>query len=504
MATLWSNIMARTSAAIRAFREPALISDPLTTISGDFGDWDSRRLRYTIFWAFYENDAYREIQTWSKRYKTDYGLYRWIRNIYNPAYRIGEFWKAHLWGGELSKAIPVKTENEDILEPLAQIQRWSNLQIKKDTAALYGSILGDVGIQVIDDTEREKVYLEVIHPGTIKDVDLDPFGNVKAYVIEEERESPLKADQKVTYLEEVTRDGDNVIFQTFLNGKPWDWTGNGAMWTTAYGFVPLVMIQHNDVGLDWGWSELQPLRSRMHEVDDQVSILNDYIRKMVASPNLLAGISDPVDTPVITHSTNPAGSQARQENPQIGRDEVPNLYAPLGATSTSLVSELNIEQVSNHIDKLLDDLEENAPELRLSKSDKEAAGEKSGKAIREARRLTESKVEQRRVNYDDGLVRAMQMAVAIGGFKDYFEGFDLDSFASGDLDHTIDDREVFPIDPLDKMEILEKRFTIGNFPTLSRWREMGLTEEQVEQMLIDAQAEDDFGMAPVGLLGEEE
>ena len=90
----------RVVAAYKAFREPYLVSEPATA-DDDFSDHEARKLRYAIFWSFYENSAYRNVHSWSTQYRIDYGLYRYIRNIYNPAYRLGEFWKAHLWGGML-------------------------------------------------------------------------------------------------------------------------------------------------------------------------------------------------------------------------------------------------------------------------------------------------------------------------------------------------------------------------------------------------------------------
>ena len=61
----------------------------------------ARNMRYRILWAMYENSAYRNLHHWSKSYKVAYGLYRYIRAIYNPSYRLGEFWKAHLLAGKL-------------------------------------------------------------------------------------------------------------------------------------------------------------------------------------------------------------------------------------------------------------------------------------------------------------------------------------------------------------------------------------------------------------------
>ena len=79
----------------------------------------------------------------------------------------------------------------------------------------------------------------------------------------------------------------------------------------------------------------------------------------------------------------------------------------------------------------------------------------NGLALRVARQPTETKVRQRRALYDDGLVRAQQMAVAIGGWRELqgFEGFDLNSYAAGVLDHAIGDRPVFANDPQDKLEL---------------------------------------------------
>jgi hypothetical protein len=60
----------------------------------------------------------------------------------------------------------------------------------------------------------------------------------------------------------------------------------------------------------------------------------------------------------------------------------------------------------------------------------------------------------RRAGYDSALMRAHQMAVAIGGMRGYvgYQGFSLDSYRAGALEHSIGDRPVFAIDPLDRIE----------------------------------------------------
>jgi hypothetical protein len=104
-------------------------------------------------------------------------------------------------------------------------------------------------------------------------------------------------------------------------------------------------------------------------------------------------------------------------------------------------------------------LEKDYPELRYDSA--RATGDASAKALREVRKACESKVHGRRVVYDDALVRAHKMALAIGGWRGYegYEAFDLGSYAAGDLDHSIGERTVFLLDPLDRIEEIQAQLT---------------------------------------------
>lgn len=465
-------------AAYRAFREPALVSDPAIE-SGEFGEFESRRLRYAINWSFYENDAYRKVHGWSTRYKTEYGLYKHIRNIYNPVYRDAEFWKAHLWGGsldpqagdgvEVPSALPILTDNDAIRPAISQLWRWSNWQTNKDVTVLYGAVLGDAAIAVVDDALRGKVYLKFLHPGKLSSIEMDSFNNVKAYTVQEERLDPTGKTRRVVYREDAFRDGDDVVYQTYLNDVPYDWEGKGSEWVEPYGFIPLVLIQHNNVGLDWGWAEMHSLRSRVHEVDDLASKVSDYIRKAVDAPIMFAGINPPSDVPTV------AGRDVTTARPAPGREEVPAFYGPLGATATPIVPDLDISRAVGHIDNILREIERSHPELQDDIWN--AGGETSGRALRIARQRVESRVIARRANYDDPLIRAQQMAMAIGGHRGYFEGFSLDSYAAGLLAHSIGQRPVFAIDALDKLELEEAELRVElQREAVRRERAMGAGE----------------------------
>lgn len=439
-------------AAIKAFREPYLLAtlhDP-----GDFEDWDARRVRYAILWGFYENTAYAQSHNWSQAYRAKYGLYRYVRGIYNPANRIVGFCRDHVWGGALDReaqaegALPILTDNEALRPAIAQLWRWANWNTRKDLVTLYGAALGDSAIRVVDDVTHGKVYMDVVNPGTLEDVTLDDYGNVKGYTITETRKDPRGSGRDVSYQEVASRDGDSVVYQTFLDGAPYAWNGEAAEWAVAYGFVPLVVVKHIDVGLKWGWSELHAGRGKFSEVDDVASKLNDQIRKLVDAPWFFTGMKGPETTP------KPTSAHNATTDPLIGRQEMPAFYSSNdNAKATALVAPLDIAATSATIREMLAELERDYPELRLSVA--QAAGEVSGRALRTARQPVETKIAQRRGVYDNALVRAQQMAVAIAGWRGLpdFRGFGLDSYEAGALDHQIGTRPVFEEDPIDGAEI---------------------------------------------------
>lgn len=463
----WSNFMKRLTAAKVAFDKPVVITD-LLDVDADWNNYDSRRLRYDIFWAFYENTQYDEVlstfRNWAAQYKTRYGLYKYIRAIYNPSYRLGEFWRSHIWAGSTKEIIDHfeygENVNEDQLrEAIEQIWQWSNWEIKKDIVPLYGSIMGDVAISIVDDQERQKVFFNIVHPGNLSFVELDPAGNVKGYEIQEMRLDPrTHLERTVVYTEVAMRnDAGNVVFITLLDGEPYPWNGIEASWERPYGFIPMVVIQHNDVGLPWGWSEILPGQSKFREVDDVTSKLDDQIRKLVDSPWLMSGVSKPTDSPTVSETS--LTSTAALNRPQPGREEVPIFYGPEGASATPLVADLEIEEVSNHISTIIKEIERDYPELRLTSLLNENVGAVSGRALEIARQPSESKVRQRRPNYYNAMIRANQMAVTIAGFNGYNE-FNLDSFGDGRLDHSIGELPIFTSGEFDKQELLNGKVTI--------------------------------------------
>lgn len=448
--------------ALTAFREEYMRGDWLDT-DDNWSDPDARRLRYAILWANYDNTAYRNsVHNWANLYKGSYGMYAYTRRLLGVPYRLGEFWKAHTWAGRLdvegdeagnAGALPIDTANDDLRAPIAQIWQWSNWHVKMTLVPLWGSVMGDAFIRVRDDTRREKVYLEAVHPGTVYDLEKDPFGNIKAYTIIEERPDPENESLDVEYRETATRENGRVVFRTFRDGSPYDWreyedgeTAVGAEWSVEYDFIPMVHVMHTDIGLGWGAGEVGQALVKIREIDDGLSMRSDQLRKTVNVKWLFAGMRRPSDG---TLSFN--RSADTDEKPEIGREEEHALYAPdPSARAQALVANLDIQGGVAHTKQLLDMLEDDYPELKYERLRR--GGVLSGEALRIARQPTVTKVQQIRPQYDGALVRAQQMAVAIGGLRGYFSGFGLESYNQGNLNHTIDERDVFKPDEAERYE----------------------------------------------------
>lgn len=514
MPGIWGRLMTGIRAGVTAYRESSFSSAEMSAAARAIGGWasyDARLQRYSVYWALYENSIYRDtLNLYATKLKADLGLYRHIRSIYNPAFRLGEFWATHLMGGaydpaagdgdETPSSLPIVTTNTAIRPAIERLWRDSNWQVGKSIWSRYGAVMGDAPLKVVDDPEKGRVSLVPIDPRKLRDFVVDSAGNIKAYALEEYRDDPLLPGQKVRYVETAERDGETVIYRTYRGEGMalFAWDPNPAEWTVDYGFVPMVWAQHLNVGAGSGWSELHSDRSKIFEVDDQASNLSDFVRRMVNAPWVLSGAKAP-EQPLSIH---PNFSQASQA-PPVGmtdsrtKDKQGMLYLPdPQARPHALVTDLNIADVTANILALTDEIERDYPELRFDKL--RASGDASGEALRIARQPAEAKVLARRSGYDDALVRAQMMALAIGGFRGYdqYQGFSLDSYNAGALDHTVGPRPVFDLDEIDRISDETARATAlkamvdAGVPLASAMRRAGYKPDEIQQAEAEKAAND--------------
>lgn len=450
---------------------------------GDTAFAESRLDRYDLLWALYQNAAYNELITVLRRYQPDRRFYRWIRGVYNPTRRVVEFYVQHVAGGVLDirpgrGALPIETELEALRPAIGQIWEWSNWQSKKSLMVRYGAGLGDVFLKVVDDPARGKALMQVLWPGIVTKVAHDAYGNVVGYTIE--YTGMDEEGKRYAYRETA----DKEAFRTFKDDVPHAFNEAGlAAWPNPYGFVPMVHGKHLELGGDFGAVPHHATMDKVHEVNDQASLLNDQVRKAVNVPWAFIGV-DPGDMELTS-----------------GQDDVP-IIAIKGKTKQevdvkALLFDINIEAALANIQSQLEELERDHPELTIKRL-REQVRDVTGRAVKMIFADAEQLVVEARANYDDAQRRAIQMALSIAGWRGYgeaFAGIDLGSYDQGTLRFSFGERSVLPEDEVERTQAdlqgaqaAEAKLKAG-LPRRQVWREMGYSEEEIVLMETDLAAE---------------
>lgn len=470
--------MAAAQAAIYTFNERALVA------SEDY-DWDNvnaRLFRYALAEAYYSNIVYRDIATFSGTLKAQHSLYRSIRGVYNPVYRLVEAYGAKVYGGTLdfedlsAGAIPIRMATPELMDAIKQVWLWSNWQNDKTLYVRTGAKLGDSAIKIVDEPDKGRVRMEVLHPGKIKDITVDAVGNVKAATIEY-RQYDAEKDRWFTYTEKITKTNPQTVhFATFRDGKPYafnaDTAGNPMPeWDVPYGFIPLVVVHHKNVGMQWGANAFNAARDKIDEINDAASLLNDQTRKAVNVLWYFAGVAGAKELSV---STNTASDDK-------DRDKMPAIYGPADSVPTPMIANVDIAAASEIIAQMLLELERDMPELALHRL--REGGNLTAPGVRAAYDDAVSRFKEAQGVYDDGLIRAHKMAVTIGGFRGYdgFAGFGLDSYERGDLDHIIAERPVVG-DDLSKSEKINA-LQAAQAPSWLILQELGYDDDTIKRVL---------------------
>lgn len=469
--------------AAAGFSERVFSSNPSEQFGRNWGHYLSRRCRYDLFWAWYEQNIFRKLHLWAEAIKEDFDLYANIRSIVSPAHLIGDFWPEHIWSGSLDpecgdgtevySALPIETKNPDLRPVIAQILADSNWQVQKDITTLYGAVLGDVGLCVDDDRFRRRVSIRVVHPRDVRSYRHDKSRETTSYVLIKpmpdpewegrEEDAPVVAYREFATLIRPSVPGGpaGVYYETFRDLEPYDWAdyppgeepapGEGVTsWTEYYGFVPFDMIQHRDVGMGWGWSAYQPSFPKLLEIDEIASSISDAIGRRSRSPKLIKGMTRQAFVQGFEAESDQDGSDnAFDDKNTLSYVFTANTQAGVDDLGPTLIVGESVAFLKFVIEQMGHD----NPELDILAATTETAAATSGRALRVRRQVVEKRVRTRRSGYDAVLVRVVQKAIVIGALKKYpgFEKFAGVRYGDDRLTFAIGERPVFSTDDLDQL-----------------------------------------------------
>jgi hypothetical protein len=489
VANLWSRLVSAARAAIHTFNELALVPDE----GYRWDDYTARLFRYTLFMAYFNNIEYRQsVIRFANVYKKEYDLYKHIRSIYNPVGRQNDVYVSKVYGGSLDLellakgAIPIAGGDPSLRDAIRQLWINSNWGTQKSLYVRLGAMQGDVFLKVVDDRQRSKVRLEVVDSRKIKDMVKDETGNLKAVTIEYIKTDA--AGKEYVYSETI----DKAMFRTFRDGDPYaffeDVNGTPVSeWANEYGFVPLVHVRHKDVGQVYGAPPFHNSIGKIDELNDAASILNDNIRKAVNIVWFMPGMRKQ-DLVVAGQLDDGTGTT----DPSAQKDKIPMLFGGSSQNPQNpfpMVPNIDIASAAQNVQNIIAEIERDMPELSLHRM--REGGNVTAPGVRAGWNDAIERIIEARGNYDDGLMRAQQMVISIGGYRGYpgFERYDLNSYEQGDLEHTIAERPVID-DALSRNEKVTFLMTLPDQPAKARLvlEELSYSEEKIEQIVSELQA----------------
>lgn len=433
-------------------------------------EFEQRRALLNLYWDYYLNRSFDSLRRWES-YRANYTLYRNIRSIYNPTRRLVNFYVSQVYPGVLSEdasqlpdgvqiAIPLSKDTDEKLKLcIAQFWQWSNWQINNKTMVRFGAATGVSLVQIIDDTERGKVYGEVVWPGDVKDLELDAMGNIKSYSIERSTEDE-KGD-RFTYRKEV----DKEEFRYFRDDKQYDSDVN------PYGFVPAVWVKHIDEGMDWGAPAISGSISKIDEVNGLASHTHDHVDRSIESPGLISSDGKVGRIGQEERKLKASDEYAAVEATRVKNARVLVVKGPADAKWTSMASGLDPEKVLPIIKEQLAELERDFPELSMYHKLREMSTVTGPGAARMMGDVG-GRVQEVAANYDLASIRLFQMQAAIGGMRlregrrgwmrpteqqRKYGGFDLTSYEKGQLSMAIMPRPLVPMTESETLELSGKR-----------------------------------------------
>lgn len=462
----------------------------------------SRQSTYEQMFAYYSNTAFEDVAQWA-RYRINHNLYRFTRPIFNPVTRVVDFYAEHIYPGTLNfdpsvenrrAAIPFSHSTPlEIKSVAGQMWQWSNWQNGNSIMVQNGAMTGNVYVDIVDDVEKGKIRFQVFFPSMVKEIDIDPYGNVQGIVLEYFTEDKrINGGRPFRYAKEMQKD----FIAYYKDGELFDY-GQGKVIENPYGFVPGVWVKHLDSGMDYGIPAIRSGMAKIDEINSIVSHTADHIHKQIESPRII--FDDSTIKPLFGADADFTDFDSRQQQVLLKGKQ--------GGSTETLVGTLDPQTIIPLIEKMIVEIEADYPEITMY----EKLREQNIVTAPGAERLmgdVARKMSRPAANYDKGNEKLIQMGAAIGGFRanrgDWggnltpqqrkFLPFDLLSYNRGELDLTILERELTPQTSREEADEMMVRASAvaavaDAVPSEEKLRMLGKREDEIPALVSKLEAE---------------
>lgn len=332
-----------------------------------------------------------------------------ITPYYNPVKPIVGFY-SNAFGGRLGGDIKIaeKVGDRDVSPAMSdvvnRVWRWSNLDHRSAEMTTIGANQGTVGIRVVfSGGDDPRVYLDFDHPSFIKSIDVDNRGNVQAVQLAYTavRDSGDGHQETFQVQEIISKEGFSQLWDGVERLTP-------EQQKNPLGLCPYVLVRHEIVPNDvFGRHAYFGSERAMHAINFGLSQLDDSIVQHVW-PYVFATAAAKKPTKYTTGRYTVIYAENKEGQPQ--------------ATFDPLVPPLDFAGAIVHFQKLLDLVRDRQPQLILSEMG--LLSGVSGETLAQVLKPAECESVRARVLYEDGIIRAIQIAASVGIFNGV-KGFDL-------------------------------------------------------------------------------
>ena len=445
---------------------------------------------------------YRQYYQELKAYYLGNGLYEFINQalsatritnkdvkpLKNPANRVVEFYAALLWPGhDLSVSMPILASNEAILEPIANIQKWSNFANNKQLAARQFAALGDMFIKCNTKLnpagEVTAVYQSFLDPTYVSEIETDERGFL-TYIRMDIPQYELDATgQEVNIFHTEVWDKASQTWRIWLHDKGLDEeieklgtpvkSGNFA---ESFGgdFIPIVYQPFRMDGNGRGSGAFTASLDKIDEINVKATRLAQMLFRYGKADKAL--VSDAMDKSGRPLPPPNVDSIISSDNSITIQGEK-FWKLPSGWSIEHLIANIDYESHLAAINADMDELQQDLPELAYNRISE--ASDLSGRALRYMLEAAVSRLLEARGNGESAFVRANEMALSIGQFHNLWN---IGKFETGTFEHAYKARPVLTPDRLELAQTAAQWQTAGATNFIETAKYVGLPEETAVAM----------------------
>jgi hypothetical protein len=463
---------------------------------------DIARLR-----SYHANEVYRG-DAW-RAYRQQFRLPRSVDGFFNPTMRAVEFYQRLFDGAwtEDGRPLPDGTahmvqfpqdliaERPELVAAAIQFLDWSDWQ---SAAGRYVAEGGMVGTAVLELAEQlpdpetgtaGRCWLDVVPLERVAEVVLDSRGFLLSYALEY-RTDEGSPDRPYLYRKTV----DKFAIRTYRDDRL-DAFGDpdGPERENPYGFVPAWWVKHKDLGGLWGAPVIDGVIPKIDRINALASGAYQFVNKYARQPLFFEAESDP--------SLVDFGVSADDEDPA---DRLMWLRGPVGSKVSWLMQPMPLGDARTLMQDLIEEIHRDLPEV-LADERLRGMSQITAPGARAAMGDVRSRFRRAQRQYFRGLEYAIKAGVAVAGWRlsrgDWptptrqqakFAGFDLASYAAGDLDLAIERPDLFPESELERLQAAEVRRRVYDLSAAHLRRADGIvsgTEAEVAKQNAKIEAE---------------